>query len=66
MVDCVAVSRCPALYRGVLDLPLGPLDRHGPRELGEFRFDVGFERPRRDRPLLRRLFVVCAYETDGC
>ena len=66
VIDCAAVSHCPALYRGVLDLPLGPLDRHGPRDLGEFRFDLGPGRPRRDRAPLRRMFVVCAYETDNC
>jgi hypothetical protein len=67
-VDCVAVSRCPALYRGVLDLPLGPLDRRGPRDLGEFRFDVGSDAAAagHGRPQIRRMFVVCAYETQDC
>jgi hypothetical protein len=52
---CVADPELPQLFHGVFDLPLGPLGED-PRELGELHLRVDGQR-------IRKMFLVCGYDT---
>jgi hypothetical protein len=53
-VECPADPERPGLFRGVLDLPLGPLAKDRPRDLGEFRLRLPGHQ-------IHRAFVLCEY-----
>jgi hypothetical protein len=57
-IDCVASAEWPALYHGVLDVPLGRLGHREEHDLGTLRFPCAGS-------AVTRAFLVCGYDVQG-